>query len=158
MLYLFWKVLTCWPPIHLKIHEPAYGGHAIGKRTLNLIIQWLKRSPIGKVNERTLVRYWNRSARGEEIFVPSRGVRYFIPPLPTVKVRYILSTIEKYSQRWWEEFWFRSLKFKKKCICGGINLFSSPIMRQKFYFLTFQSNKNCPLQCFGFIIQERDHF
>ena len=61
MLYLFWKVLACWPPIHGKMSDPAYGGHAIGKRTLNLIIQWLWRSPIGKVNGRTLVRYWNTS-------------------------------------------------------------------------------------------------
>ena len=30
------------------------------------------------------------SARGKEFFIPSRGVRYFIPPLPTVEVRYIL--------------------------------------------------------------------
>ena len=33
------------------------GGLAIGKRTLNLVIHWLRRSPIGRVNGRTLVRY-----------------------------------------------------------------------------------------------------
>ena len=37
MLYLFWKVLACQPPIHVKIGDPTYGGQAIGKRTLNLI-------------------------------------------------------------------------------------------------------------------------
>ena len=42
---------------YVKMGDPAYGGHAIGKRTLNLIIQWLRRSPIGRVNGRTLVRY-----------------------------------------------------------------------------------------------------
>ena len=31
----------------VKMGDPAYGGHAIGNRTLNLIIQWLRRSPIG---------------------------------------------------------------------------------------------------------------
>ena len=44
-------------PIHVKMGDPAYGGHAIRKRTLNFIIQWLRRSPIGIVNGRTLVRY-----------------------------------------------------------------------------------------------------
>ena len=74
MLYLFWKVLACWPPIHGKMGDPTYGGHAIGKRTLNLIIQWLRRSPIGKVNGRTLVRYWNTSvAQWRLAWRPQRG-------------------------------------------------------------------------------------
>ena len=40
-----------------KMDDPAYGGHAIGKRPLNLIFHLLRRSPIGRVNGRTLVRY-----------------------------------------------------------------------------------------------------
>ena len=54
MPYLFWKVLACWPPIHVKMGDPAYGGHANGKRSLNSIIQY-----IGRLNGRTLVRNWN---------------------------------------------------------------------------------------------------
>ena len=74
MLYLFWKLLACWPQIHVKMGDPAYGGHAIGKRTLNLIIQWLRRSPIGTVNGRTLVRYWNTSvAQWRLAWRPRRG-------------------------------------------------------------------------------------
>ena len=38
-------------PIHVKMDDPAYGGHEIGKRTLNLIIQWLRRSPIARESE-----------------------------------------------------------------------------------------------------------
>ena len=61
-------------PIHVKMGDPAYGGHAIGKRTLNLIIHWLRRSPIGMVNGRTLVRYWNTSvAQWRLAWRPRRG-------------------------------------------------------------------------------------
>ena len=74
MLYLFRKVLAYWIPIHVKMGDPAYGGHAIGKRTLNLIIHWLRRSPIGIVNGRTLVRYWNTSvAQWRLAWRPQRG-------------------------------------------------------------------------------------
>ena len=70
----FLKVLACQMPIHVKMGDPAYGGHAIGKRTLNLIIHWLRRSPIGIVNGRTLVRYWNTSvAQWRLAWRPRRG-------------------------------------------------------------------------------------
>ena len=46
---------------NVKMGDPAYGGHAIGKRARNSIIHLLRRSPIGRVNGRTLVRYWNTS-------------------------------------------------------------------------------------------------
>ena len=42
---------------NVKMGDPAYGGHAIGKITRNSIIHLLRRSPIGRVNGRTLVRY-----------------------------------------------------------------------------------------------------
>ena len=74
MLYLFWKVLACWPQIHVKMGDPAYGGHANGKRTLNFIIEWLRRSPIDRVNGRTLVRYWNTSVTQWRLAcMPRRG-------------------------------------------------------------------------------------
>ena len=49
--------MACQMPIHVKLGDTAYGVHAIGKKTLILIIQWLRRSPIGRINGRTLVRY-----------------------------------------------------------------------------------------------------
>ena len=53
----FLKGLGMLTPNLCQMGEHACGSHANGKRTLNFIIQWLRRSPIGKVNGRTLVRY-----------------------------------------------------------------------------------------------------
>ena len=76
-------------PIHVKMGDPAYGGYAIGKRTLNLIIQWLRRSPIGTVIGRTLVRYWNTSvAQWRLAWRPRRG-----------RIRRVSVNVKKFSKQ-----------------------------------------------------------
>ena len=51
MLYLFWKVLACWHPIHVKMGDPLMAVKQLAKE------HSLNYSMAGRVNGRPLVRY-----------------------------------------------------------------------------------------------------